>query len=312
MKRKNTIYVILLVFILCMLVPSRVKALVPPSFDAFTGDYQFYKFLNVQNTTSAVTGFTIPEEGTQWMVEVDVATNFAGWDIVNGTIYKETGNDVDYYWNTSDVFGSTSYEFGRYNGSYYQIGSDFENIFPVPFMTPIDTQAIDNELNRSLSRYFQNFVSENISALLLMMSEFVDSPLSMFSNLSLMGIYFAWNGTDWYKGLSSSQTVGPINGSATWDTLLAAIYIVGELQFLGEFWWDNSTFTWNTRYQLGTPFWEAFGFMFEMLIPGLGEEFSSEMIPGFPFVTVLLGLLLGIAVLYLKISKLRTVKEVLP
>ncbi|MHA1132347.1 MAG: hypothetical protein ACTSQI_06785 [Candidatus Helarchaeota archaeon] len=293
--QKRVILGFLVFLFLVGLVPSKTVALTPPSFDQEVTDYFFLKFTDVNNATSAVSGFPIPPTGTDWMVEIDVADNSTAWDIVNGSVYQDDGDEYGIVWNQSTWFGTDSFNFGRYNGIDFQIGPVMENNFPVPFVVPLNTTPVETTLNQSLCKTFQNYIYINQTFLAEMMNS---SGMGGMLPFSLFAIVFAWNGTPYYFGPESNSP----NGTVTGDILIAAVYFGdGELNFLRESWWDNTTRQWNTMYQVVSPFWDAFGGMLEQLIPGTIP--SSMMIPGFPYAITIMGLVMVLIIPSLKKPK---------
>ncbi len=294
MRRNKLVLGILLALFLFALMPSQATALDPPSFDQEATDYFFLKFMDVNNATSAASGFDIPPAGTDWMVEIDAADNFTSWDYVNGTVYQDDGDEYNIIWNESTFFGTESFTFGAYNGQDFWIGPVMESNFPVPFVLPLNTTPVEAALNQSLGNTFQNFIYVNQTFLSDMMNS---SGMGDMLPFSMFAIVFAWNGSSIYYGPGT----GP-NGSATGDTIVAAVYFGdGELNFLGEWWWDNAAQEWNIMYKLVSPFWESFGGMLEQLLPGADP--SGSMIPGFPSAFAIVGVLTVISIIRLKKPK---------
>jgi hypothetical protein len=98
-------------------------------------------------------------------------------------------------------------------------------------------------------------------------------------------------------------------GNQTGNALLVAVYFGdGELTYLRESWWDNSTLqgdgfgTWRTSYKLVSPLMELIGSFFEGMFPG--SDVSMGGIPGFPCAGVVLGLIATVGIIYLRKPKL--------
>jgi hypothetical protein len=300
---RNKIFLgfLLSLFILA-LIPSKTSALLPNSYDQTVNDYFFLKYSVVNNSTSAVSGFTIPPEGTNWMIEVDAIDNSTSWDILNGSVYQESTDYLNFCEPT--IFGANSFEFGRYNGSSFIIGNELESQFPVPFIVPVDMCAVFNQtLNVSLCKHFENYMYMNGTALMALlgsMGEIV--PIEIF------GIAIAWNGSSMIW-LPRNMRYDPY-GNQTGNALLVAVYFGdGELTYLRESWWDNTTIqgdgfgTWRTSYKLVSPLMDLIGSFFEGMFPG--SDVSMGGIPGFPCAAVFLGLIATAGIIYLRKPKSR-------
>ncbi len=299
---KNKIFLGILLFLFIFaLIPSKSTALLPNSYDQTVNDYFFLKYTVRNNSTSAVTGFTIPPASTNWMIEVDTIDNSTSWDILNGSVYQETSNYLNFWEPT--IFGATSFEFGRYNGSTFIIGNTLESLFPVPLIVPVDMSAVFNQtLNVSLSKHFENYMYMNGTALMESMGGFGGMiPFEIF------GIVIAWNGSSmiWIpRGMRADPY-----GNETGNVLLVAVYFGdGELTYLRESWWDNNTLqgdgfgTWRTSYKLVSPLIELIGSLFEGIFPGSDVSMGGG-IPGFPYTCVFLGLVVSIGIIYLRKPK---------
>ena len=302
---KNKYFLSCLIFLfLITLIPSKTAALLPNSFDQSVNDYFFLKYTVVNNLTSAVTGFPIPPAETNWMIEVDSIDNSTSWDIINGLVYQETSDYLN-FWEPTTLFGPGSFEFGRYNGTSFQIGSTFESLFPVPFIVPVDMVTVFNyTLNESLSAHFEHYSYMNGTAIMESMGE-----MASMLPFGLFGIVIAYNGSNMWLDRSSRQDP---YGNQTGNIMLLAIYFDdGELNFLRESWWDNETDAgdgygvWRTMYKVGSPIWNTFGAPMEAMLPG--GEGEMGMIPGFPCTFTIIGFLVSITIIYLKKPKRRLI-----
>jgi len=300
LKNKILLGFLLLLFMFA-LIPSKSTALLPNSYDQTVNDYFFLKYTMNTTSTSAVTGFTIPPAGTNWMIEVDAIDNSTAWDILNGSVYQETADYLTFWEPT--IFGANSFEFGRYDGSSFIIGNELESQFPVPFIVPVDMVAVFNQtLNVSLSKHFENYMYMNGTALMSYLG-----GLGEMIPFEIFGIAIAWNGSSMIW-LPRDMRMDPY-GNQTGNALLVAVYFGdGELTYLRESWWDNSTLqgdgfgTWRTSYKLVSPLMELIGSFFEGMFPG--SDVSMGGIPGFPCAGVVLGLIATVGIIYLRKPKL--------
>ena len=281
---KKIILIMVCAWLLLAVIPSKTMALYTNSFDQVVSEYFFLKCTSHNNATSAVTGFTIPPLNMNWMIEVTSLTSGPSNDTLKGKVYYENASETLNRWQPTSVFGPNEIAFGNYSSiTGYQIDPTFEQKFPVPFIVPTNMTAVYNQtLKVSLSAHFQNYMFQNLTGM-------VPAPFSAF--MSLQGLVVAWNGTAW------------MNGTKLGDTLLVAIYLGnGELTYLRESWWDNSTQHWRTMYKLVTPMWELIGAMFEGMLPGSDVTGGGTGIPGFQCTLVLLSLII-IGAIYLKKPK---------
>jgi len=298
-KNKILLGLLLLLFVFALF-PSKSTALLPNSYDQTVNDYFFLKYTMNTTTTSAVTGFIIPPAGTNWMIEVDAIDNSTMWDILNGSVYQETADYLNFWEPT--IFGANSFEFGRYDGSSFIIGNELESRFPVPFIVPVDMNAVFNQtLNVSLSKHFENYMYMNGTQLMGALG-----GLGGMLPFEIFGIAIAWNGSSMIW-LPRGMRMDPY-GNQTGNTLLVAVYFGdGELTYLRESWWDNSTLqgdgfgTWQTSYKLVSPLMDLIGSFFEGMFPG--SDVSMSGIPGFPCAAVFLGLAATVGIFYLRKPK---------
>jgi len=287
-QNKKFILIGLLTLLVFTLVPSTTLALDTESFDQEVTDYFFLEFVTVGNSTSGVTNFTIPAVNTNWMIEVTSLTEAPPTDNLSGKVYEDTGSYLD-KWQPTALFGPSEIDFGQYsNVTGYTIDPTFESLFPVPFIIPTNHTAVNQTLNASLSSKFQYVMYQNISGYI---------PPDFAGLFSLHSMVFAFNGT--------MDMNGTVLGNTTGDILLEAVYFGdGELNFLRESWWDNSTQEWNTMYKLVSPLWGLIGSMFEPNLPGSPSSGGGGgMIPGFEWGIIFLGLLVSVVVIYLRKPK---------
>ncbi len=307
MRHNKLILACLLVLLVFAFIPSKTGALLPNSFDQAVDDYYFLKCTVRNNSTSAVTGYSIPSVGLSWMIEIDSIVNGPPWDIVNGSVYQETSGYLD-IWQPTSTFGAGSFEFGRYNNitPEYLIGSKLESLFPVPFIIPLDMVAVFNyTINESLSAHFEHYMYLNGTAYMEQLKVMLGEDFAAMIPFDLYGIVIAYNGSDFW--IPRGMGYDPI-GNNTGNVLLVAVYFDdGELNYLRESWWDNTTLqsdgfgTWRTMYKLVSPTWELFGAIFEGVLPGSGGSMGG--IPGFPCTLVFVGLLVSLTIVYLRKPK---------
>jgi len=282
---KKIILIMVCAWLLLAVIPIKTTALYSNSFDQVVSQYFFLKCTSRNNDTTAVTHFTIPPLNMNWMIEVTSLINGPPNDTLKGKVYYENTSETLNRWHPTALFGSSEITFGLYNNvTGYYIDPTFEQKFPVPFIVPTNMTTVYNQaLNVSLSTHFQYYMFQNLTGM-------VPPPFSSF--LSLQGLVVAWNGTPW------------MNGTMPGDTMLVAIYLGnGELTYLRESWWDNSTPQWRTMYKLVTPMWELIGGMFEGMLPGSDVTGGGMGIPGFEYALVFLGLIITIGAIYLKKPK---------
>ncbi|MHA1265888.1 MAG: hypothetical protein ACTSRS_11720 [Candidatus Helarchaeota archaeon] len=281
------------------IVPLKTSALYPNSFNQTETDYFFLKFTEVNNATSLVTNFALPPVDTNWMIEVTSLLDGPPSDNLSGQIYQDTGSFLD-LWQDTPVFGAGEHAFGTYNGSTFTIDPTFETIFPVPFIVPTDWYAVFNQtLNQSLTstHHFDHYQFMNLSGL-------IPAELSGLLPVQPIGLIVAWNGSFiWFEDNASGR-MEPY-GNVTSNKMLVALYFEdGELNYLTENWWDNTTQEWKLAYKLKSPLMELIGGMLEAMIPGSGVS-GSDMsgIPGFEFSLLFIGIIVALGITSYKKQK---------
>ncbi|NVM56189.1 MAG: hypothetical protein HWN66_21005 [Candidatus Helarchaeota archaeon] len=302
-QKKEIILIGLLSLLLFTVIPSKTTALYNPSFDQEVTDYFFLEFQDCNNLTSAITGFDIPNATTNWMIEVTNLEDGDPLDLDNlsGKVYEDSGEDFD-LWQPTVLFPN-EIMFGWYNNiSGYTIDPIFESKFPVPFIVPTNMTAVNQTLNISLSAHFQYYQTQNLTGQIP--AEFA----GMMPSLPFLMVW-AWNGTGGWVTVTEADNRTDPEGDIG-DILLMAIYFDdGELNYLRESWWNNNSQRWRTRYKMVTSIWDLIGSMFEPMLAGSDVPTGGDggMIPGFPYALVFLGLMVSIAIIYLKKPK----KEIL-
>ncbi len=299
-------FVALLVF---TLVPSQTLALYSESFNQEESDYFFLKSATVNNGTSAVTGFALPSVDTNWMIEVTSLTDGPPTDNLSGKVYEDSGGYLD-LWQPTSLFGSNEIPFGQYSDvSGYTMDSSFEAKFPVPLIIPTNITAVNVTLNVSLSAHFQYYQSQNISGPLIPPSngsgdgDPFTAMLSLFNITGPLLMVCAWNGTGGFVNVTEVSPSRMDPQGDVGDVLLLAIYFEdGELNYLRESWWDNSTQRWRSMYRLISQTWELIGPMFEHMLIG-SDSTGGEDIPGFECGFLLIGLMVSVVVIYLRKPK---------
>lgn len=288
---------------------STEYAYFPESFNKTDNDYIFLKCVDDTNN-SAFTSFSLPPLDEHWMIEVttlDAAPNQWMLDILNVSIFDQNVNASLDYWIPSATFPEDEYIMGAYNTSIYWIDPNFLSIFPFPFFVPLNLTAVntafDNALNANLSGMFQHYVFGNGTGLLENWSAYMGGMDMIPSGLH--SIIVAYNGTiPMQLGNDTFPFMG--NGTADGDLLIEAVYLGGgELHFVRESEWDNSSLQWNARYKLVSPIWELLLSIIEQVLPGslMFGNGGGGMIPGFTCTALFLGLMIAIGIVYLRKPK---------
>lgn len=286
---------------------------IPGSFQQKTNDYNFLQFTDVQGSHSAITGFALPPDGTNWLIQVASVATVGSADVMKVTVGQETTATGNFWAPT--FLGSSPLEIGSYSNGVYTIPQAFSNAFPLPFFIPSDNVAVFNEtLNATLSARFQYYG-------FFMFQEWVDNLTAMVQQsggnttqlaqlqqllnsfpVQIGGIVYAYNGTSTWQ--QSGSAFSPV-GQASSDVMLLGVYSMnGTLHFMRESTWTGSE--WAPVYKLQSPKWALLGSLLESIFPGApsGEQ---EGIPGFPTVPVMLLTTLGVAVVALQISRKKRV-----
>ena len=284
MKQKNKIALVMFLALFLMTIIPNTQVV---SFNQELNAYTFLEFANVNNATSEVRGFTIPAEGTQWIIEVADVFNVTTWDAINVTVYEDVGDIYAYDWNASTFFGPDNILVGAHDNTSFWLNPEFENIFPAPFIVPLNMVAVNTTLEQSMTNVlgFENYYFVNGT-------ELMGGGGGMTLPISLWAIIYAWNGSDtiWIDNKPY--------GNVTGNTILVAIYMDdGWLHYMSECWWDNSSSTWNMMYKMESPVWSLFGGMAADMLPG---ETPGGMIPGFPCEYVILGIMASFTVIVLR------------
>lgn len=278
------------------------------SFDHSINDYFYLKFKDVNNSTASSTGFTIPNEGISWMIEVADMGTSPPWDYINISVYEEhSGFNI---WQPT-IFGASPMLEGAWNGSSLWINSAFETLFPVPFIVPTNstnvtvrnqwmTDIFGLTIRNSLLNHYEYCLWYNGSQMLEVTRALLGDEIADTVPFEWYAYIYAWNGT--WGWIERDMRQDPI-GETTGEPLLVALYMSdGQLHYLRESWWDNDTIqadgygTWRTSYKLVSPMMEYIGALFEGIFPG--SESSIGDIPSFPFAMTLFVIVVIFSIAY--------------
>ena len=303
MKQKNKIALVFLcTWLLIALIPSNSMALYTDSYDMGVNDYFFLKFTDQNYNQTATTNISLPLVNTNWMIEVTSLTEGPPVDNLSIKVYEDTGGYLDKWQPTSD-FNDTEIWIGAYSDTTgYTLNPAYEAMFPLPLIVPSNwTAAFNQTINASLSNTFNfdNVMFQNMTSFLAM-----GGPMGGLLGVDTMGMMVAWNGSMMWidTDVNGSGKYEPY-GNESGNFLLVGLYLGNQLNYVLEAWWDNSSTQWNLIYKMMSPTFELIAAMFEAQIPGSGVTGGGGGIPGFPSALVFIGLMVTVAIIYLRKPK---------